>query len=91
MSLIYRTFQSDNVSGVVYDFTEVGDVLPLHTHGSDRSHLSIILGGELLAFQTGKADKVLKSGAFIDWPYDIEHGWRCLKAPARLVNITKTR
>ena len=72
----------------VYDFLAAGDLLPLHTHGPDDVHISIVTGGPLQMIGD-RGDRILVPGEIIDWQPGENHGFGWAGAPARLVNIQK--
>jgi quercetin dioxygenase-like cupin family protein len=76
------------LTGTIYDFPEVGDELPRHTHGEQDVHISIVARGKLLAFGDGW-EREISSGAILDWEPGIYHGFRAIEANSRLVNIIK--
>lgn len=77
-----------NLSGTIYDFREVGDVLPLHTHGDKDVHISIVARGTLLC-HGDRGDQVVAAGEVIDWKPGEHHGFKALEPNSRLVNIIK--
>lgn len=89
MSLLETKFKAQlgSLTGMVFDFTEVGDIMAKHRHTAHDSHLSIVTGGKLLVRVTGYPDMILEAGRVVDWPGGTEHEWEALEAPARLVNI----
>jgi hypothetical protein len=77
-------------TGVIYDFPEVGDKLPLHVHGEDDIHLSIVARGRLKAFgPDGAWEMEASAGAVLDWEVGQWHGFIALEPNTRLVNIIK--
>jgi len=76
------------LSGVIYDFREVGDVLPLHTHGPTDVHISIVARGSFHC-HGDRGDLTLSSGDVLDWRPGEHHGFKALEAGSRLVNIIK--
>jgi len=74
--------------GTIYDFAEVGDELPRHTHDTSDVHISIVARGRLLAFGEGW-EREVASGAILDWEPGVYHGFRALEPASRLVNIVK--
>jgi quercetin dioxygenase-like cupin family protein len=74
--------------GTIYDFVEVGDELPRHTHDTFDVHISIVARGRLLVFGDGW-EREVASGAILDWEPGVYHGFRALEPASRLVNIVK--
>jgi len=86
-----KEFQSANLKGSVNFFSEVGDILAMHKHGPNESHISIVAEGSLISRQPGAEPVLYTVGTVIDWDFGAEHEWECAQAPAKLVNITKWR
>ena len=76
-------------NGAVYDFPEIGDVLPMHTHTEVDVHISIVAKGSFRVHGSGW-EKTLVSGNVVDWPADYPHEFIALEAGSRLVNIRKS-
>lgn len=74
--------------GVIYDFEEIGDELPLHVHDSESIHISILARGRLKVFGHGWEQEV-DTGAVLDWQVGQWHGFIALEPNTRLVNIHK--
>lgn len=89
MSLQIRSFNAGTLSGVIYDFPEAGDVLPMHSHGEADVHITIVARGRVRAHgpQIGSTDYAC--GAVVDWPVGIEHEITGLEAGSRIVNVIK--
>ena len=78
------------LTGVIYDFPEVGDELPIHVHGENDIHISIVARGKLKAFGTdGTWETEASAGAVLDWEVGQYHGFIALEPNTRLVNIHK--
>lgn len=76
------------ISGVIYDFPEVGDELPSHVHDANTIHISIVARGRLKAFGEGWETEA-SAGAVLDWQVGQYHGFIALEPNTRLVNIVK--
>lgn len=76
------------LSGIVYDFSEVNDELPAHTHPVETGHISIVGRGSFKAHGDGW-ELTLTSGNVVDWPDNQAHGFIALEPGSRLVNIVK--
>lgn len=76
------------INGTIYDFPEVDDVLPMHTHNEQSVHISIVAKGSFKAHGDGW-ERVLVSGNVVDWPANYPHEFIALEAGSRLVNIIK--
>jgi quercetin dioxygenase-like cupin family protein len=76
------------LTGVIFDFPDVGDELPRHNHNEEDIHISILARGKLKAFGDGW-EKEISVGAILDWDVGQYHGFIALEPNTRLVNIVK--
>ena len=76
------------LTGTIYDFPKVGDVLPMHTHGEADVHISVVAKGSFRAHGNGW-ERVVSAGDVLDWRANDPHEFVALDAGARLVNIVK--
>jgi quercetin dioxygenase-like cupin family protein len=76
------------IGGTIYDFPEVGDTLPMHTHTDADVHISIVAKGSFRAHGEGW-ERTLVCGNVVDWPAHYPHEFVALEAGSRLVNIRK--
>jgi len=78
-------------TGTIYDFDEVGDELPLHVHGEEDIHITIVARGKVKAFgPDGSWETEASAGAVLDWEIGQWHGFIALEPNTRLVNIVKS-
>jgi quercetin dioxygenase-like cupin family protein len=83
-----KPINSGNLAGIIYDFPEAGDVLPMHTHTEADVHISIVARGAFRAHGNGW-ERVVNAGDVLDWRANDPHEFVALDAGARLVNIVK--
>jgi quercetin dioxygenase-like cupin family protein len=83
-----KSLSLGKLTGTIYDFPEVGDELPLHSHGENDVHISIVARGRLKAFGNGWETEA-SAGAVLDWEPGQFHGFTSLEPNTRLVNIVK--
>ena len=76
------------INGTIYDFPEVGDVLPMHNHTEENVHISIVARGSFRAYGDGW-HHTLGCGDIVDWPANQPHEFSALEPNSRLVNIIK--
>lgn len=82
------TFQMGNLSGVIYDFPEINDILPMHDHTEQDIHITIVAKGEFLVRGTDW-ETIINTGNVVDWqPYQ-PHEFVALEPNSRIVNIQK--
>lgn len=78
------------LTGVIYDFENVGDELPLHVHGENDIHISIVARGSVKAYgPKGTWETTVGTGSVLDWEVGQYHGFTALEPNTRLVNIVK--
>jgi len=88
VSLLSKNLSAANLSGTIYDFEVTGDILPIHNHDENTAHVTIVARGSVKASGEGW-ERVLKSGAVIDFPANQPHEFVALEDNTRIVNITK--
>ena len=86
--LEFKPFTLGKLTGTIYDFPEVGDVLPMHTHGEVDVHISVVAKGSFRAHGNGW-ERIVKAGDVLDWRPNEAHEFISLEASSRLVNIVK--
>jgi len=86
--LLSKPLSAGGLSGVIYDFEVVGDTLPMHSHAELNAHLTVVARGSVKAHGNGW-ERVLKSGAVIDFPANQPHEFVALQPNTRIVNIVK--
>jgi hypothetical protein len=92
MTMVPKPFTFGSVTGIVYEFEQAGDVLPVHVHTEDKNHISIIARGSFRCIGDPEiAGQVLPLGAVVDWPAHQEHGFIALENESRMVQISKTQ
>jgi quercetin dioxygenase-like cupin family protein len=88
VSLLTRPIQFGSVSGTIYSFEKIGDVLPMHTHVNGNAHITIVARGKIKAHGVGW-EKELSAGAVVDFPSNQPHEFIALEDNSRIVNIVK--
>lgn len=89
MSLQAKPFMAGKLTGIVFDFPEAGDVLPMHSHGEADVHITVVARGRVRASGPHIGSTEYASGAVIDWPVGVEHEITGIDAGSRIVNIIK--
>jgi quercetin dioxygenase-like cupin family protein len=88
MSLLSTGLVAGKLSGVVYTFEQVGDVLPMHTHDEMTAHLTIVARGRIKA-HGNEWSAEFGAGSVIDFPANQSHEFIALEDNSRIVNIIK--
>jgi quercetin dioxygenase-like cupin family protein len=88
MSLLSTGLSAGKLSGVVYTFEKVGDMLPMHTHANGDAHITIVARGKIKAHGNGWESEY-SAGAVIDFPTNQSHEFIALEDDSRIVNIRK--
>lgn len=76
------------LQATIYDFEEVGDKLPMHTHGEDDNHITMINQGSFKVI-TNTYEAVLTKGQIADWNAGEPHEFIALEPNSRFINIVK--
>lgn len=88
MSLREKALKVGKLTGVVYDFDDVGDVLPMHNHGETDIHITIVARGSFHAHGPGW-QRDISGGDVLDWKIGEFHEFIATAPNSRLVNIHK--
>ena len=88
MSLLNKPLSLGNLTGVIYDFEVKGDVLSMHWHHPDNTHISIVARGSFTA-KGPTWERKLNCGDVVDWQAYQQHEFIALEDNSRLVNIVK--
>lgn len=86
--LQHKLLNVDSIRGIVFDFPEVGDVLPMHTHDETNVHITICARGKLRVF-SNQFELEISAGDIWDWEPGVWHGFEALEPNSRIVNIIK--
>lgn len=86
--LQFKPLKAGKLMGAIYDFPEVGDVLPMHNHTDADVHISVVAKGAFRAHGNGW-ERVVRAGDVLDWRPGDAHEFVALDAGSRLVNIVK--
>jgi quercetin dioxygenase-like cupin family protein len=84
MSLLSTPLNAGKLSGAVYTFEKVGDLLPMHTHTGGNAHITIVARGKVKA-HGNEWEAEYSAGAVIDQ----SHEFIALEDDSRIVNIIK--
>jgi quercetin dioxygenase-like cupin family protein len=77
-----------NLNGTIYDAPETSDILPMHNHGKDDVHITIVARGSFRIHGDGW-EMIGKAGDVIDWKPGQAHELIALEPNSRFVNIIK--
>lgn len=88
MSLLSKTLVAGNLSGTIYTFENVGDILPMHTHTEGGAHITVVARGKVKVKGEGW-DAEHSAGAVVDFPPDQSHEFIAIESNSRIVNIQK--
>jgi len=83
-----KTVTWGKLSGSIFDAPEVGDILPMHTHGEEDVHITIVARGSFKVKGDGW-EMISKAGDVIDWKPGQAHELVALELNSRFVNIVK--
>jgi quercetin dioxygenase-like cupin family protein len=74
------------VAMMIYDFAEVGDTLPMHSHDASSVHTTIIARGSFELIQPGVAPETLRGGDVMFFDVDQAHELIALEPGSRMIN-----
>ena len=77
--------QFGKVTSIVFDFPEVDDILPMHSHTEADIHITIIARGSFKVHGDGW-EMTAKAGDVIDWEVGQVHELIALEPNSRFVN-----
>lgn len=81
-------FSFGKLNGTIYDFEEIGDVLPMHEHDEQSVHITVVAKGSFKAHGV-EWETTLDNGKLVDWqPYQ-PHEFIALEPNSRIINIIK--
>jgi quercetin dioxygenase-like cupin family protein len=83
-----QQFQFGKLSGAIYDFPEIGDILPKHIHDDSNAHITIIAKGKVKV-TAGDWTQEVECGKVIDLPANQYHEFIAIEPNSRIVNIVK--
>lgn len=91
MSLLNKPLALGRLTGTIYDFENAGDILPLHVHGVDDIHITIVARGSFKVFGPDDTWSMEATcGTVLDWEVGQYHGFIALEPNSRLVNVVKS-
>ena len=88
MSLLEKQISLGDLTLIVYDFEESGDILPMHSHVYMDNHITIVARGSFKV-RGDNWEKVAEEGSVLDWAEGQEHEFTSLSSNSRLVNVRK--
>lgn len=83
-----KEFNFGKLKGNVYDFPEIDDVLPMHSHDETNVHITVVARGKFKAIGEGW-ERELSTGDVVDWQPHQPHEFISLEPNSRIVNIVK--
>jgi quercetin dioxygenase-like cupin family protein len=86
--LAVNPFLFGSVRGTTLDFSDAGDILPMHRHEEADNHITVVAKGSFKAYGHGW-EMTLVAGNVVDWPVRKDHEFVALEPGSRLVNIIK--
>ena len=83
-----RPFVFGKLVGTINDAIEMDDLLPMHSHGEQDVHITVIARGSFKVRGDGW-EMTAKAGDVIDWEPGQTHELISLEPNSRFVNIVK--
>jgi len=75
-----------NLKCIIYDFENVDDILPEHSHSEPATHITICCRGRVLV-KTPDWNKVLETGDIIQFFPNQRHSVTALEANSKIINV----
>ena len=88
MSLVNKLFEVGNLKGSIYDFENVGDILPNHVHDENTSHITIVAKGSIKVTGDGW-EQIWECGRVAELKAFQSHQFEAIEPNSRVVNIQK--
>jgi quercetin dioxygenase-like cupin family protein len=88
MALLLNPFTVENINGRTYIFEKAGEVIPMHTHTEDKTHITVVVCGKIKV-QGSSWDNEYGENEVIYFPENQEHEFIALEDNTRIVNIVK--
>lgn len=83
-----KRFAIGKIDGTIYDFSEIGDVLPMHEHDEKTNHITVVARGRFRAHGHDWESEI-SAGAVLDWAAHDPHEFIALEPMSRVINIRK--
>lgn len=88
--LLEKNFKICGLNVHIYDFENIGDILPLHIHDSRSAHITIVAKGSLKVLtHDDNNGQIISSGNLLDCNMGAWHGFEALEPNSRIINVTK--
>lgn len=86
--LSVKSWTAGRLQWATYDFTEVGDSIPRHSHTEVDNHITAVQLGAVFVHGDGWA-LVVAAGSTVDWPVGTPHEIVAMEPGTRIMNIIK--
>lgn len=86
--LLNKSLKIGDIKGMIYEFENVGDILPKHIHDENNAHITIVAKGKLKAYSHDWELEV-SSGEIIDFVANQPHELVALESNTKIINIVK--
>ena len=86
--LLVKQFNVGDLSGSIYDFEKVGDVVPKHVHDEKDTHITIVTKGRLKASSHDWEIEAV-AGQILDFRAGEPHELMALEDNTRILNLGK--
>lgn len=77
-----------DLTGVIYDFSKSGDILPKHIHDNKTVHITIVCKGKVKVYSHDWETEA-EAGQILDFRPNEPHEIMSLEDNTRIVNIVK--
>lgn len=89
MTVEPKILKIKDIQATIYDFPKKDDILPMHSHNEESTHITIVSRGKFLVKYNNK-EEIANPGDIYDWNAGDPHEFISLKSNSRIVNVLKT-
>jgi quercetin dioxygenase-like cupin family protein len=83
-----KPLSAGDLTGVIYDFSKAGDILPKHIHDNKTVHITIVCRGKIKTYSHDWEIEA-SAGAVVDFEPNQPHEIMALEDNTRVINIVK--
>ena len=83
-------YKNGRLTGTLFTFAQVGDILEMHVHGTGDTHITFVISGEIEAYGPERVwSGVYGPGAVLSFSAEQWHEFAATKPNTKILNILK--
>jgi quercetin dioxygenase-like cupin family protein len=86
MTVYFEHYSSGKIFGIIYDFSEVGDGIGMHTHSEELLHNVVVLKGRIRLYGENDDGVKLEAGDIHDFDSTKMHEIVALEEDTKILN-----